>query len=77
MLAALAFVAIGPSLIAYRSWSLGIAQAGPATAAFFVNLSPLFAAVLSAWLLGEWPQPYHAAAFALIVAGIVVSARTP
>jgi drug/metabolite transporter (DMT)-like permease len=77
VLAALAFVAIGPSLIAYRSWSLGIAQAGPATAAFFVNLSPLFAAVLSAWLLGEWPQPYHAAAFALIVTGIVVSTRRP
>jgi len=75
VLAALAFVAIGPSVLAYRSWSLGVAQAGPATAAFFVNLSPLFAGVLSAWLLGEWPKPYHAAAFALIVAGIAVSTR--
>ena len=46
-----------------------------ALAAFFVNLSPLFTALLSAWLLGEWPQPYHAVAFVLIVAGILVSAR--
>jgi drug/metabolite transporter (DMT)-like permease len=38
------------------------------------NLSPLFAALLSAWLLQQWPQPYHATAFALIVAGIAVSA---
>jgi drug/metabolite transporter (DMT)-like permease len=71
---ALLFLALGPSLIAYRCWGLGVAHAGPALAAFFVNLSPLFAALLSAWLLGEWPQPYHGAAFALIVAGIVVSA---
>lgn len=74
VLAALLYVAIGPSLIAYRCWGLGVAHAGPALAAFFVNLSPLFAALLSAWLLGEWPQPFHGVAFALIVAGIVVSA---
>jgi drug/metabolite transporter (DMT)-like permease len=72
--AALLYVAIGPSLIAYRCWGLGVAHAGPALAAFFVNLSPLFAALLSTWLLGEWPQPYHGVAFVLIVAGIAVSA---
>jgi drug/metabolite transporter (DMT)-like permease len=41
-------------------------------AAFFGNLTPLFAALLSAAVLGEPPHPYHALAFALIVAGIVV-----
>jgi drug/metabolite transporter (DMT)-like permease len=71
--AALLFVAVGPSLIAYRCWGLGVAHGGPALAAFFVNLSPLFAALMSIGLLGEWPQAYHGAAFALIVAGIGVS----
>jgi len=75
LVAALAYVAVGPSLIAYRLWGLGVAQAGPALAAFFTNLTPLFAALLSAALLGEWPQPFHGLAFALIVAGIVVSSR--
>ena len=76
--AALAYVAIGPSIVAYRCWGLGVAQAGPALPAFFANLSPLFAALLSALLLGQWPQPFHGVAFALIVAGIVVSApRAP
>ena len=75
--AALAYVAIGPSLIAYRCWGLGVAAAGPALPAFFANLSPLFAALLSAWLLGEWPKAYHGAAFALIVAGIAVSISRP
>lgn len=72
---ALAYVAIGPSLIAYRCWGQGVAAVGPAVAAFFANLTPLFAATLSAALLGETPQPYHGLAFALIVAGIAVSAR--
>lgn len=71
----LMFVAIGPSLIAYRCWGLGVAEAGPAMAAFFGNLTPVFAALMSAALLGEWPQWYHGAAFALIVCGIAVSAR--
>ena len=77
LLAILLYVAIGPSLIAYRLWGLGVAQAGPAVAAFVSNLTPLFAALLSAALLGEWPRPFHALAFALIVAGIVVSSRQP
>jgi len=72
---ALVYVAIGPSLVAYRLWALGVAQAGPALAAFMSNLTPLFAALLSGALLGEWPRPFHGLAFALIVGGIVVSTR--
>jgi drug/metabolite transporter (DMT)-like permease len=75
VLLALLYVAVGPAIIAYRSWGLGVAQAGPEIAAFFSNLTPLFAAVLSAAVLGEAPQLYHGVAFALIVGGIVVSAR--
>ena len=75
LLATLAFVAVGPAVLAYRCWGLGIQQAGPAVAGFFANLTPLFAAILSAAFLGELPHIYHVAAFALIVGGIVVSAR--
>jgi len=74
--AALLYVSLGASIAAYRCWGLGVAEGGPALAAFFNNLTPLFAAVLSAWLLGEAPQPFHALAFGLIVGGIVVSARS-
>lgn len=72
---ALAYVAICPSLLAYRCWGLGVQRVGPAMAGFFSNLTPLFAALLSAAFLGELPQPYHAAAFMLIAGGIVVSSR--
>jgi drug/metabolite transporter (DMT)-like permease len=75
LIAALAFIAIGPAVLAYRCWGAGVQRAGPSVAGFFVNLTPLFAALLSAAFLGELPHWYHGAAFALIVGGIVVSAR--
>ena len=73
--AALLYVAVGPALMAYRCWGLGVQRVGPAIAGFFANLTPLFAAVLSAAFLGELPHLYHALAFVLIAGGIVVSAR--
>lgn len=73
LLAATVYVSVGASIVAYRAWGLAVAQGGPALAAFFANLTPLFAALLSASVLGETPQPFHALAFVLIVAGIAVS----
>ncbi len=52
-----------------------MAAVGPPSAGIFANLTPLFAALLSTALLGEAPHGYHAVAFALIVAGILVSSR--
>ncbi len=71
------FVAVGPSLIAYRCWGLGVNGAGPTMAAFFANFIPLFTALLSAAMLGEPPQLFHGLAFALIVIGILVSSKAP
>jgi drug/metabolite transporter (DMT)-like permease len=71
--AALVYIAVGPAVLAYRFWGLGVAIAGPTLASFFANLTPLFAALLQALLLGEAPRAYHGLAFMLIVAGIAVS----
>ncbi len=73
--AALLFVAVGPAIIAFRCWGAGVQRTGPSIGAFFINLTPLFTALMSAGFLGEAPHWYHAAAFLLIVGGIVVSAR--
>ena len=73
--AALAYVAVGPAIIAFRCWGLGVQRAGPSTAGFFNNLTPLFAALMSSTFLGDMPHGYHAIAFALIVGGIVMSSR--
>ncbi|MFZ4650861.1 MAG: DMT family transporter [Rubrivivax sp.] len=75
VIAALVYISLGASILAYRCWGLGVAQGGPTLAAFFNNLTPLFAAVMSALVLGESPQPFHGVAFVLIVGGIAVSMR--
>ncbi|MDS1141359.1 DMT family transporter [Pusillimonas sp. SM2304] len=72
---ALAYVSIGPAIIAFRCWGMGVQRVGPTTAGFFNNLTPLFAALLSSAFLGEVPHLYHAVAFALIVGGIILSSR--
>ena len=69
----LLFIAIGPSIVAYRCWGLGVQAVGPTVAGFFSNLTPVFAAVWSAALLGQGPSWYHPLALLLIAAGILVS----
>jgi drug/metabolite transporter (DMT)-like permease len=75
LVAILVYVAIGPAIVAFRCWGAGVQLAGPATAAFFSNLTPLFAALMSLAFLGDVPHIYHMVAFALIVSGIVLSSR--
>ncbi len=72
---ALLYVAVGPAIVAFRCWGTGVQRVGPAIAGFFNNLTPLFAALMSLAFLGELPQLYHAAAFACIVGGIILSAK--
>lgn len=73
--AALAFIVLGPAILAYRCWGAGVQRAGPQVAGFFSNLTPLFAALMSAAFLKEAPHWYHGIAFALIVGGIWASSR--
>ena len=73
--ATLVFVSVGPAVLAYRCWGLGVQRAGPAMAGIVFNLPPLFAAVLSPLLLGERPHAHHVLAFVLIATGIAVASR--
>lgn len=73
VLAAFAYIAIGPSILAFVCWDHGVARAGATLPVFFANLTPLFATVFAAALLGEWPVAYHGAAFVLILAGIALA----
>ncbi len=69
-LGALLFVGVVPSVLAYLLYMRAVALAGPALAGQFIHLIPVYGALLSSLLLGEALQPYHAAGFGLIVAGI-------
>ena len=71
----LIFCGLGPALISYRCWGAGVAIAGPNIAGFFGNLIPLFTALFAAALLGDMPHLFHAAAFGLIVAGLIIASQ--
>jgi drug/metabolite transporter (DMT)-like permease len=76
-IAMIAYVIIGPSLIAYRCWGLGVNRAGATIATFFTNLIPVFTAILSTLLLQKPPEFFQMFAFVLILCGIYLSLQRP
>lgn len=71
----IAYTAIFPSTLAYLCFNRGIEIIGGPRAGAFLHLIPLFTAVLALVFLGERPQLFHAAGFALILSGVIVAAR--
>jgi drug/metabolite transporter (DMT)-like permease len=73
--AAMLYMAVFPSLAAYWCWDVGVRRVGAVIPVYFANLTPVFAAVLSMWLLADAPRPYHLAALLLIIGGIRLASR--
>ena len=74
-LAIVAFVVIGPAIVAYFCWMKAIRVVGANRAAMMTNLVPVIAAILAMVFLGEEPQLYHAAGFVLIFIGMYLALR--
>lgn len=72
---AVAYVAIFPSILSYNFYNRGVQLIGPARAGVFMHLVPLFGTGLAILLLGEEPRWYHGLGFALILAGVFITAR--
>ncbi len=66
------YVAIFPSIVAYFCWNKGVDLVGPNHAGLFINLIPVFASLLSVWLLGESIHTYHLGGMGLIAGGMVL-----
>jgi len=71
--AAVAYVGIFASALAYFLYMRAVQHFGPAKAGLCVHLAPMFGVVLSALFLGEHLHLYHALGIAAIVAGLVCS----
>ncbi len=69
----LLYAALLPSLLSQLFFMRGVELIGPGRAGVFVNLVPVFGALLAVALLGETLAPYHLVALALVVAGIAIS----
>jgi len=68
-----AYVALFPSLLAQLWFIRGVELIGPGRAGLFVNLVPVFAALLAVLLLSEAFRAYHAVALALVLGGIAIA----
>lgn len=71
----LLYVGIFPSLLSQVFFMRGVELIGPGRAGLFVNLVPVFGAVLAVLTLGEPFATYHAVALALVLGGIWLAER--
>src|SRR5262245_62290042 len=69
------YVAIFPSCLAQLFYLRGVDLIGPGRAGVFVNLVPVFSAILAVALLGEPFALFHALALALVIGGIWLAQR--
>lgn len=69
------YVAIFPSCLAQLLFMRGVDLIGPGRAGVFVNLVPVFSAILAVVLIAEPFALFHAVALALVIGGIWLAER--
>ena len=74
-LAAIAYVALFPSVLAYVLWNRAVDELGANRTGQYIHLLPVFGTLLGVLVLGERLAWFHAAGAALIGIGIVFAAR--
>lgn len=73
--AAVLYMGVFATLGAFLLWSKGVAAIGPARAAVFLNLVPIWGAILTAFAFLAAPPLHVLAAMALAIAGVVAVQR--
>lgn len=71
----ISLITLFPSFLAQILFMNGVEAIGPARAGVFVNLVPVFAAILAVLVLSEPFEIFHAIALALVLGGIYLSER--
>lgn len=74
-LAAIGYVSIFPSVLAYIFFNRGVELIGANRAGVCMHLVPLFGAVLAIALLGEEAESHHLAGIFLIFSGVALAVR--
>lgn len=67
------YVALLPSIVAQMTYARGVELIGPNRGSLFINLIPVFGALLAVGLLGESLEPFHMIAALFIIAGIAIA----
>lgn len=69
------YAALLPSLVSQLFWVMGLEKIGSNRGGIFINLVPIFGAVLAIIILGEQFHLYHAAGLVLVLGGITLAQR--
>lgn len=72
-----AFAGVAASLVAPYLWILGLVRLGANKVAIFMNLMPLFTALIAILWLHEQLQAYHLIGGGVTLAGVILSQRLP
>ena len=72
-----AFVAIFPSCLAQLYFMRSVDLIGPGRAGVFMNLVPVFTAILAVVILGEPFAVFHLVALVLVISGILLAQHAP
>jgi drug/metabolite transporter (DMT)-like permease len=65
-----------PSLIAPLLWMVAVQAIGPNRTSIFMNLMPVFTAVIASfWLSEHWTIIYHTVGGIMILIGIILAQR--
>lgn len=67
------YVALLPSIVAQMTYARGVELIGPNRGSLFINLIPVFGALLAVFMLGETLEVFHMVAAAFIIAGIGIA----
>lgn len=70
-----AYTAIFPAILSQAFFIYGVTAIGPNRAGIFVNMVPVFGALLSILILGEHLQSFHIIGMALVLGGIALAER--
>ena len=76
-LAAIGYVSIFPSVIAFAAWNRGVELIGANRSGPFLHLVPIYTAVLGTSLLGEHLAVFIVIGFALILSGVWLASVRP
>jgi len=74
-LASLLYVSVFASVLAFICWNRGVREVGPNVAGVYIQLMPVFGALLAVAFLGERLATYHWLGAALVLVGLLLSRR--
>ena len=71
------YAGIFPSLVAPLVWIMAVQAMGPNRTSVFMNLMPIFTAVIAYFLLSEQWSIYHTIGTVLAILGVILAQRKP